>query len=148
MSRSAFTMVLQGEKYGSGLEVLNLNGHWVPAPAIAGTTFTCNVGDYLQHLSDGRFKSTVHRVVNRSGLERYSLPFFYSPDPSAVLKPVVDPSKGRQTEVTEFEDAPIGEMFVRRLLYARRFHPTTKRVIELGIPENEWKYSFLTGSLP
>ncbi|ORY23120.1 hypothetical protein BCR39DRAFT_549911 [Naematelia encephala] len=145
---STFTLVLQGKKYGSGLEVLNMNGHWIPAPALPQATFTCNVGDYLQHISDGRFVSTVHRVVNRSGQERYSLPFFFSPDPSAVLVPVVPAGQKRKTEPIPYEDDPIGDTYMRRLMFARRFHPTAKRIEELGLPQSEWKYNFLTGSLP
>ncbi|WWD10151.1 hypothetical protein V865_008285 [Kwoniella europaea PYCC6329] len=144
---SSFTLVLQGAKYGSGLEVLNMNGQWVSAPYIPGATFTCNVGDYLQALSSGRFVSTVHRVVNKSGSERYSLPFFFSPDPSAVLKPVVNKMQDSDYEA-EYTDEPIGKQFMRRLMFARRFHPTAKRLAELEISDKDWKYEYITGSLP
>lgn len=127
--------------------MLNTNGHWIDAPALPNTTFTCNVGDYLQSLSSGRFLSTVHRVVNTSGRERYSLPFFFSPDPAAILQPVVSPRADRNFE-EEFADEPIGKQFVRRLMFARRFHPTAKRLADLGIPDHEWKYEYITGGLP
>ena len=144
----AFTLVLQGKNYGSGLEVLNMNGHWIPAPCLPGTTFTCNVGDYLQTLSSGRFVSTVHRVVNRSGKERYSLPFFWSPDPSAVLVPVSNAKGQREGYEQPDTSETIGKQYTRRLMFARRLHPTAKRLVELNIPESEWDYSYLTGSLP
>lgn len=60
-----------------GLEVLNKNGFYIPAPPIRGT-FVVNVGDFLQRISNDVFVSTVHRVRNLSGLERYSMPFFFS----------------------------------------------------------------------
>ena len=61
-----------------GLEVKNKAGDWVPAPPIPGT-FVMNVGDILARWSNDRFVSTPHRVINRSGRERYSQPFFFDP---------------------------------------------------------------------
>lgn len=61
-----------------GLEVKNKAGDWVPAPPIPGT-FVMNVGDILARWSNDRFVSTPHRVINRSGHERYSQPFFFDP---------------------------------------------------------------------
>lgn len=148
LKNTAFTLVLQHERYGSGLQVLNADGQWIPAPVLSGASFTCNIGDYLQHLADGRLVSTVHRVVNNSGRKRISLPFFFSPDPSAVLVPVVAEGQTRKSEVYPFESSSVGQHFCQRLLDARQFHATAKRVAGLGIPVEEWKYDFLTGGLP
>lgn len=60
-----------------GLEVLNANAHWIPATPIPGT-FVINVGDFLMRLTNRKFLSTVHRVANKSGKERYSMPWFCS----------------------------------------------------------------------
>ena len=60
-----------------GLEILNKNGIYIPAPPIRGT-FVVNVGDFLQRISNDTFVSTVHRVRNASGVDRYSIPFFFS----------------------------------------------------------------------
>ncbi|KAF2092452.1 Clavaminate synthase-like protein [Rhizodiscina lignyota] len=60
-----------------GLDVLNANAEWVPAPPIPGT-FVVNIGDFLMRLTNNRFLSTVHRVKNVSGKDRYSMPFFFS----------------------------------------------------------------------
>ncbi len=62
-----------------GLEVKNKAGEWIAAPPIA-DTFVMNVGDILARWSNGRFVSTPHRVINRSGRERYSQPFFFDPN--------------------------------------------------------------------
>ncbi|KIW23611.1 uncharacterized protein PV07_11798 [Cladophialophora immunda] len=70
-----------------GLEVLNANAHWVPAHPIPGT-FVVNVGDFLMRMSNGRFVSTVHRVSNTTGHERYSLPFFFSSNHYATVEPL------------------------------------------------------------
>jgi len=66
------------------LEVQNAADQWIPAPAIEGA-FIVNVGDLLQRWTNDLYRSTFHRVVNRTGRERYSLPFFSSTNPTAAL---------------------------------------------------------------
>lgn len=61
----------------SGLEILRPDNVWTPAPAVEGS-FIINVGDFLMRWTNGAYKSTVHRVVNRTTEERYSVPFFFS----------------------------------------------------------------------
>lgn len=62
-----------------GLQVQTLDGQWIAAPPIEGT-LVINVGDLLERWTDGRFRSTSHRVINSSGRERYSLVFAFDPD--------------------------------------------------------------------
>jgi isopenicillin N synthase-like dioxygenase len=52
---------------------------WLAAPPIDGT-YVVNIGDLLGVWTNDRFKPTVHRVLNTSGAERYSIPFFFNPD--------------------------------------------------------------------
>lgn len=61
----------------SGLEILSPENVWVPAPAVEGS-FIINVADFLMRWTNGVYRSTVHRVVNRTSEERYSVPFFFS----------------------------------------------------------------------
>ena len=49
-----------------GLQVQGRSGSWLTAHPIA-DTFVVNVGDLLARWSNDRFRSTPHRVVNRSG---------------------------------------------------------------------------------
>ncbi len=62
-------------------------GDWIDAPRLPGT-FVVNVGDILHRWSNGRLKSTPHRVINRSGRERYSCPFFFDPHVTADIAPL------------------------------------------------------------
>ncbi|KAI5478118.1 hypothetical protein MNV49_005485 [Pseudohyphozyma bogoriensis] len=144
---SGFTLVLQTLGYSSGLEVLNLNGHWIPAPGFPETTFTCNVGDYLAQISDGRYVSTVHRVLNHSGEERYSMPFFFSPDPDKTIVPFPAGDK-RKAEAPAYVEQTVGDHYAKRLIHARPMHPMVQKIKELEIPENEWCYGMLTGERP
>ncbi|OLN89051.1 putative iron/ascorbate oxidoreductase-like protein 2 [Colletotrichum chlorophyti] len=59
-----------------GLQVLTKQGQWIKVPPVDGT-FVVNIGDFLQRLSNDRFKSTVHRVFNYAPRDRYSMPFFF-----------------------------------------------------------------------
>ena len=68
-----------------GLQALNANNEWIDASPINGT-FLINVGDMLERWTNGRFVSTVHRVVNRSENERYSVVFFAAPNYHAVVE--------------------------------------------------------------
>lgn len=57
------------------LEVLSNTGQWLKATPIP-ETFVVNIGDSMSMLTNGLFKSTMHRVINNSGRSRYSVPFF------------------------------------------------------------------------
>jgi len=52
-------------------------------------TLVVNVGEVLKVWSDGIFSSTVHRVINRSGKRRFSIPFFMYPSYDAVIQPLM-----------------------------------------------------------
>jgi isopenicillin N synthase-like dioxygenase len=68
-----------------GLEVRNKAGQWIPAPPVPGT-FVINLGDFMARWTNDRYASTPHRVVNRSGRERFSLPVFFDPDYDTLVE--------------------------------------------------------------
>ena len=82
---------------------------WIDAPPIPGT-FVINVGDLLARWTDDRFSSTPHRVINRSGRERFSIATFYDPDFSAV----VDPRDLGAAEGGRYAPVRAGEHILRR----------------------------------
>ncbi|MER9756234.1 isopenicillin N synthase family oxygenase [Mesorhizobium sp. M0166] len=70
-----------------GLQVMNRNGVWVEGRPIPGT-FVVNIGDLVQKLTNDLYVANLHRVVNTSGRERYSIPFFIDADHDAVFAPL------------------------------------------------------------
>ncbi|HTJ25435.1 MAG TPA: 2-oxoglutarate and iron-dependent oxygenase domain-containing protein [Candidatus Limnocylindria bacterium] len=71
----AFTFLLQDD--AGGLQVWDQHEGWVHAAPIPGT-FVVNVGDMMARWTNDLYKSTMHRVVNVSGRDRISVPFFYN----------------------------------------------------------------------
>ncbi|CAL3963445.1 unnamed protein product [Diplocarpon coronariae] len=70
-----FTLLLQDSN--PGLEVLSPDGRWVSAEPVKGA-IVVNVADFLMRWTNGIYRSTIHRVVNRTDKERYSIPLFFS----------------------------------------------------------------------
>ena len=79
------TILAQDET--GGLQVRNTQGKWIDVPCVPGS-FVMNVGDMLHRWSNGRLLSTPHRVINRSGKQRYACPFFFDPDVNVEVTPL------------------------------------------------------------
>jgi isopenicillin N synthase-like dioxygenase len=77
--------LLAQDRHG-GLQIKAREG-WIEAPPIDGA-LVCNVGDMLERLTGGRFRSAPHRVRNVSGQDRLSFPLFFDPDFAAVIQPL------------------------------------------------------------
>lgn len=79
-----FLTILSQDGRG-GLQVQNREGEWISAPPVPGT-FIVNIGDLVQVLTNDRYLSTLHRVINTSGEERYSMAFFMDLDYDAMVE--------------------------------------------------------------
>ena len=77
----------------SALEVQTLDGKWI-SPVISENSFIANIGDMLELWSGGRLMSTPHRVINNSGKDRYSFPYFAVPRYDITIKPLIKPLEG------------------------------------------------------
>jgi isopenicillin N synthase-like dioxygenase/dienelactone hydrolase len=77
-----FTILLQDNV--GGLEVCNAAGEYIVAPPIENTLIV-NVGEMMKLLTNDHFASALHRVVNRYGRQRFSVPYFFNPDYNTQL---------------------------------------------------------------
>ncbi len=66
---------------------------WVEADPPAGALIV-NLGDLLELWSGGYFVSTPHKVVNTSGAERFSFPYFAVPRFDTIVEPLREPQPG------------------------------------------------------
>ncbi|MDP2504977.1 isopenicillin N synthase family oxygenase [Oceanobacter sp. 3_MG-2023] len=101
------------------LQVLNCAGEWIQAPPIPGA-FIVNVGDLMARWTNGYFASTLHRAINRSGKQRYSIPFFYGTNSDAMIE--VLPSCQRPDWPAQFEPIKASDYIQSRFneTYAHR----------------------------
>ena len=88
------TMLKQDD--AGGLEVKTTSG-WIAAPPLP-NSFVCNIGDMLDRMTGGLYKSTPHRVRNGSGRARLSFPFFFDPNFTAEVKPIRLPTQDDKDE--------------------------------------------------
>ncbi|XP_076919637.1 protein SRG1-like [Bidens hawaiensis] len=82
---SAITLLLQDQDV-AGLQLL-IADQWVPVPIVP-DALTINVGDQIEIMSNGIFKSPVHRVLVNSKKERMTLAVFCPVLSDKVIGPV------------------------------------------------------------
>lgn len=78
-----------------GLQICTDGATWRDVPPIEGA-FIVNLGDMLCRWTNGVYRSTLHRVINSSGRERYSMPFFFEPDFDARVDALPQFLEGRE----------------------------------------------------
>jgi isopenicillin N synthase-like dioxygenase len=86
---NTITLLLGAEE--AGLELLTKAGDWIAVDVPAGA-LVINVGDMLERQTNGKLRSTTHRVVNPRGpaaqRSRYSMPFFLHFRPDFLIEPL------------------------------------------------------------
>ncbi len=98
MDTSFMTILAQNKIPGLSLRLRD--GSWLDAPAPEGALLI-NGGMMLRRWTDNRFMATPHRVINRSGRERYAIPFFMDANYRAVMAPITaDGSPARMEPIT------------------------------------------------
>jgi isopenicillin N synthase-like dioxygenase len=77
--------ILKQDRTG-GLQVKSKSG-WVDAPPVSGA-FVCNIGDMLDRMTGGLYRSTSHRVKSPGDRDRLSFPFFFDPNFNAKIQAI------------------------------------------------------------
>lgn len=80
-----------------GLEIL-IHDEWIKIPTLK-NVFVVNVGDFLQALTGGMLRSTIHRVIHDKKTRRLSFPFFFHADKETRAE-----IEGREFSVMEYID--------------------------------------------
>jgi len=88
------TCTLLFQKDVGGLQILASMGDetkWIDVPVIEDTVIV-NIGDAFDFWTDGKFKSTLHRVVIPETMmdcqSRFSIAYFLHPEDSVLLEPI------------------------------------------------------------
>jgi len=107
-----FTMLQQDDV--GGLEIQTRGGEWIVVPPVE-NSFVINIGDSMKMWTNHRFASTLHRVVNHYGRERYSVGVFANPDYDTLISPL--PTCVSDDNPPRFESMQAGEAML--YLYSR-----------------------------
>ncbi|KAK0596801.1 hypothetical protein LWI29_019197 [Acer saccharum] len=74
-------------KLEEDIEDVGKKGEWMEIPPVQGA-LVINIGDTLQIISNGKYKSAEHRVGTTSTKSRVSIPIFTMPNPTEKIKPL------------------------------------------------------------
>lgn len=85
----------------SGLQISLKDGNWISVPPDQ-NSFFINVGDSLQVMTNGRFKSVRHRVIANSLKSRVSMIYFGGPPLSEKIAPLPSLMEGEDSLYKEF----------------------------------------------
>ncbi|MEP7119226.1 MAG: 2OG-Fe(II) oxygenase family protein, partial [Acidobacteriota bacterium] len=105
-----FVTILRSQASAGGLQAQARDGTWIDVPALDGA-FVVNLGDALMRMTNDRWVSTPHRVVNppegAANTRRQSIPYFHNPDADALvrcLEPFVSAERPARYEPISYRD--------------------------------------------
>ncbi|KAL6196766.1 hypothetical protein ACLB2K_032380 [Fragaria x ananassa] len=81
-------------------------GDWIEIPPVPGA-LVINIGDTLQIISNGRYKSAEHRVRTTSAQSRVSVPIFTIPNATEIIGPL--PEVVARDGVARYRDMVFGD---------------------------------------
>lgn len=98
--------ILKQDRTG-GLQVKSKSG-WIDAAPVP-NSFVCNIGDMLDKMTGGLYRSTAHRVKSPAEHDRLSFPFFFDPNFNAEVKPIdlersIDDDRGNRWDRASVHD--------------------------------------------
>ncbi|WP_213738020.1 2-oxoglutarate and iron-dependent oxygenase domain-containing protein [Bradyrhizobium sp. dw_411] len=115
-------VTLLAQDNAGGLEVRTASGDWIEAPPIEGT-YIINLGDLTMRWTNEIYRSNMHRVKNNGGnTDRYSIPFFFNPNPDSVIETIptcYDEANPRKFETCTAKEH-LDEMFRRSFGYSSK----------------------------
>ncbi|MEI9994742.1 MAG: 2-oxoglutarate and iron-dependent oxygenase domain-containing protein [Rhizomicrobium sp.] len=94
-------LTLLAQDDAGGLQVKAPQG-WLEAPPLPGT-LVCNIGDMLDRLTGGLYRSTPHRAKNTSGRGRLSFPFFFDPGWETQIVPLPAHATAQDDRATRWD---------------------------------------------
>jgi isopenicillin N synthase-like dioxygenase len=116
----AITLLAQDDV--GGLQVQSPDGmDWIDVAPKPGA-FVLNTGSMMRRWSNNRLRATPHRVINRSGRERFSVPFFFDPSVNTVVEPL--PSCVSAERPARYEPLDFGEFLRSELVAGYDRHAT------------------------
>lgn len=79
------------DENGQGLQVKTPDDKWidVPVPSAGKYSMVVNLGDMLEKLTQGLYRSTPHRVQIQNNKRRISFPLFYDPNWDVIINDYV-----------------------------------------------------------
>lgn len=117
-----------------GLQVFDRDCQaWIDVEPTPGA-LVINLGNLMMRWTNDRYISNLHRVINRSGRERYSVPFFFSGNPDFLVKCFTQFEKSGEQEKAKYPPVTVGEWILGR--YADTYGTSKeKAVAELSVKE-------------
>jgi isopenicillin N synthase-like dioxygenase len=98
--------------------------------------FVINLGNLMQKWTNEKYKSNIHRVINKSGKERYSIPIFLSGNPDYVVECIPtcrapgDPAKFEPITVQTAVSAAYAESYGRAQHYKQELQQTIDKQVQ------------------